>query len=93
MNSQSEAFALVIAEALSARKPIFVNENIFQSLVFLKANEGNGIIRIKDSFRDDIYRILNDESHYKDMQQKGRQLIENKYSWDASANLYIQHFK
>lgn len=36
MNSKSEAFALVIAEALSARRPIFINKAIMQSLAFLK---------------------------------------------------------
>ena len=30
MNSKSESFALVIAEALSARRPIFINDNIMQ---------------------------------------------------------------
>lgn len=93
MNSQSEAFALVIAEALSARRPIFINENIFQSLPFLQSNEGNGIIRIKETFKDDLYRLLSDKKYYRDMQNKGRQLIENAYSWDASVNIYSQHFK
>ena len=93
MNSQSEAFALVIAEALSARRPIFINQNIIQSLPFLKNNVGNGILKIKDSFKDDLYHLLTNDNYYRDMQNKGRELIQNEYSWDASANIYIQKFK
>ena len=46
-----------------------------------------------DSFKDDLYHLLTDENYYKDMQSKGRKVIENEYSWDASASIYIQNFK
>jgi glycosyltransferase involved in cell wall biosynthesis len=93
MNSQSEAFPLVIAESLSARRPVFVNEAIMSSLEFLVRKEGEGIIRITDNFEDDFMRLIADEDHYKNMQDKGREFIENEYSWNVAARQYLKSFE
>lgn len=90
MNSKSEAFALVIAEALSARKPIFICDEIMRSLFFLGKKEGEGIIRIKDSFERDFNRLFSDRDYYKEMQEKGRNFIVNEFSWDVAAKIYMQ---
>lgn len=92
MNSKSEAFALVIAEALSARKPIFICDGIMRSLVFLGKNEGKGIIRIKSSFEGDLNRILADKTYYKEMQEAGRKFIVEEFSWDVAAKMYLENF-
>ncbi len=90
MNSKSEAFALVIAEALAARRPIMICEAIMRSLAFLEKNEGNGIIRIKESsFADDLNRLFTDKAYYKEMQENGRRFIVNEYSWDVAAKSYL----
>lgn len=88
INSKSEAFALVIAEALSARRPIFINEEIMGSLAFLGEKEGYGIIRIKETFREDLYKLLTDDDYYEEMQRKGREFIVNEFSWDVAAKQY-----
>ena len=93
MNSKSEAFALVIAEALAARKPIFICDTIMRSLFFLGEKEGEGIIRIKDSFEADFERLFTDKAYYKEMQERGRNFIVNEYSWDVAAKIYIDNFK
>lgn len=93
MNSKSEAFALVIAEALSARKPIFINENIMKSLPFLERMEGEGVIRIKTTFEQDLDRLFTDSKYYKEMQEKGRNFIVNNFSWDVSAQIYLENFR
>lgn len=93
MNSKSEAFALVIAEALAARKPIFICETIMHSLFFLGEKEGEGIIRIKDSFEADFERLFADKAYYKEMQERGRKFIVNEYSWDVAAKIYTDNFK
>lgn len=90
LNSKSEAFALVIAEALSARCPIFINDAIMRSLFFWGKNEGNGIIRIKETFEDDLQRLLTDEDYYGEMRKKGRDFIKNEYSWDVAAKEYLK---
>ena len=92
MNSKSEAFALVIAEALAARRPIFINEAIMQSLVFLGKNQGNGIVRVTDSFESDLHRLLTDDSYYRELQERGRKFIEKEYSWDVAAKQYYDNF-
>lgn len=92
MNSKSEAFALVMAESLAASRPIFINESIMSSLSFLNGKEGEGIIRIKDTFKDDFIRLLSDKSYYKEMQKKGRDFIVNEYSWDIAAKEYSKVF-
>jgi len=93
MNSKSEAFALVIAESLSAKRPIFINPTIMSSLAFLGKKEGHGIIRIKDSFIADLKRLLTDKEYYKDMQEKGRQFIVDEFSWDVAARQYLKTFE
>lgn len=92
MNSKSEAFALVIAEALSAGKPIFICDDIMRSLAFWGKNEGKGIIRIRPSFEEDLNRMLTDEVYYKKMQEAGRKFIVEEFSWDVSAKIYLENF-
>lgn len=93
MNSKSEAFALVIAEALSAGKPIFICNGIMDSLAFWGKKEGKGIIRIKDTFRDDFHRLLSDKEYYKKMQEDGRDFILNEFSWDVATKMYLDNFQ
>ncbi len=93
MNSKSEAFALVIAEALAARKPIFICEEIMRSLAFLGEKEGEGIIGIKDSFEADLEYLLANRAYYQEMQERGRNFIVNEYSWDVASKIYIDNFK
>lgn len=92
MNSRSEAFALVIAEALSARRPIFINDAIMNSLAFLGKKEGHGIIRITERFASDLKRLLTDTDYYHEMQQAGRKFIVEEYSWDVVARMYLDEF-
>ena len=92
MNSKSEAFALVIAEALAAGKPIFICNNIMRSLPFLRKNEGKGIIRIKSSFEEDLNKVLEDKTYYKEMQEAGRNFIVKEFSWDVAAKIYLKNF-
>lgn len=91
MNSKSEAFALVIAEALAARKPIFICDEIMRSL-FGGEKEGEGIIRVKDTFETDLERLFTDKTYYKEMQERGRNFIVNEFSWDVAAKIYLENF-
>jgi len=90
VNSKSEAFALVIAESLSAGRPVFINDTIMQSLSFLGEKEGQGIIRITNNFEEDLNKLLTDKKYYIKMQELGRNFIVNEYSWNVAANQYLQ---
>lgn len=92
MNSRSEAFALVMAESLSASRPIFINKSIMSSLSFLNGKEDKGILKIKDTFKDDFIRLLSDKFYYEEMQKRGRDFIVNEYSWDIAAKKYVEEF-
>lgn len=92
INSKSESFALVIAEALSARKPIFICEEIMRSLDFWGKKEGKGIVRIKSTFEADLKRMLTDNAYYKEMQEAGRKFIVDEFSWDVAAKAYVEDF-
>lgn len=89
MNSKSEAFALVIAEALSVPRPIFINESIMASLPFLGKNLGNGILQIDKDFEKKFLRIIDDEKYAEDLKNKGRRFIKDEYSWLAAAKQYL----
>ena len=64
-----------------------------RSLFFLGEKEGEGIIRIKDSFEADFERLFTDKTYYKEMQERGRNFIVNEYSWDVAAKIYTDNFK
>ena len=93
VNSKSEAFALVIAEALSVSRPIFIGNNLLDNLELWNKHEGEGFIRVTDRFTEDVNKLLNDREYYKVMQDKGRNLIVNNYSWDIAAGQYLDAFK
>lgn len=92
MNSRSEAFALVIAEALSARTPIFINDAIIASLPFIAGQVGKGVLRIGDDFEKQLHRLLTDDVFYAGQQQMGRDFVEKECSWDVAANNYLEQF-
>ena len=93
MNSKSEAFALVIAEALSVPRPIFINRSIMDSLVFLGKNLGNGILQIDKDFNNNLLRVFDDEEYCATLKQKGRSFIEREYSWLVAARMYVEYFR
>lgn len=64
-----------------------------KSLPFLERMEGEGVIRIKTTFEQDLDRLFTDSKYYKEMQEKGRNFIVNNFSWDVSAQIYLENFR
>ena len=91
-NSKSEAFSLVMLESLSASRPIFVCNNILNSLPFMMSGSGNGIIPITKTFDADLSTLLNDNAKYNEKKAKAREFITKEYSWSVAAKQYIQYF-
>lgn len=92
MNSRSEAFALVMAEALAARRPIFINDAIMKSLPFIAGRLGKGVLKIGDDFEAQLEKILTDDAYYFSQQQSGREFVEKECSWEVAASNYLEHF-
>lgn len=94
MNSTSEAFALVIAEAMSARCPIFVNEAILSSLPLLDGIEVDGVFKIDEtSFDTNIKRLLTDENFRIEAGRSGREYVKSHLSWEVAASQYQDTIK
>lgn len=94
MNSTSEAFALVIAEAMSACCPIFVNESILSSLPMLDGIDVDGVFKIDEtSFDTNIKRLLTDETFRKNTGRSGREYVKSHLSWAVSAAQYLEEMK
>lgn len=91
-NSKSEAFSLVMLESLSASRPIFVCNNILNSLPFMMSGSGNGIIPITKTFDADLSTLLYDNAKYDEKKAKAREFITKEYSWSVAAKQYIQYF-
>ncbi|KAA6338755.1 Alpha-monoglucosyldiacylglycerol synthase [termite gut metagenome] len=91
VNSTSEAFSLVIAESMSASRPVLINSSILDSL-FWEEIEGHGIIRIKEDFETVIQKEILDESNYQTHKTKGRDFIVQSLSWDIATEKYINNF-
>ena len=88
MNSKSEAFALVIAEALSVPRPIFINQHILDSLPYLKERIGDGILPIDEQFSNNLQRIFKEEEYALALRLRGRDFIQKEYSWEVVAEQY-----
>ncbi|RKD91985.1 glycosyltransferase family 4 protein [Mangrovibacterium diazotrophicum] len=88
-SSKSEAFSLVILEALSAGVPVIMNANI---KLEIPGKNNNGILKYQDEkdFSTLVEEeILNKENHALHS-ENGRRLIEKQYSWDAVAEQYLE---
>lgn len=92
VNSKSESFALVIAEALSVPRPVFISESIINNLFFWKDNIGNGIILIDNEFEQTLQKVLYDTKYRNELQNKGRTFIETEYSWKKASIIYTDAF-
>lgn len=91
MNSNAEAYGLVITESLSVSRPVFLNSHLIESINYWKDNEGEGIIRITEKFENDVEKLLDDKVYYNEMKIKSRKLAYDKLSWDASTRLHMTY--
>lgn len=89
--SHAEAFSLVILEALSCGLPVIMDR---QSIKDIDSNLESVILFYNNQEEFDL--ILNktifDEEERKKLAINSRKIIEEKYSWDAIANMYLEEF-
>lgn len=90
--STAEAFSLVILEALSCGLPVIMDRNVIKevdkdlenTILFYKSQE---------EFDEIVKNKIYDEEARKAISEKSRELIEQKYSWDAVARKYLDEFE
>ncbi len=83
--SKSEAFSLVIIEAMSAGIPVFIHDNLRFRLAkqcFRYRNEIDFVSLIKSEILDEGKRVLNASA--------ARRAVEQTYSWDTIAKCYCE---
>ena len=85
--TKAEAFGLVVIEAMSSGRPVFVDSSLKVDLA--------GVERYKDGdeLRRKISRILDDESERERMAAAARSTVLEKYSWDKVAVDYSRAFE
>jgi len=87
-NSKSEAFSLVVLEALSAGVPVVLSEDFERSLSkfknvydFLRITDDNNMV-------NEVYKIVN-SSKYKILCSECRNFINANYSWQKIAQEHL----
>jgi glycosyltransferase involved in cell wall biosynthesis len=90
-NSTSEAFTLVVLEALSAGKPVFLAEAVRNS--FLPKTSSNGIIYFNENnFSKTIEKYLFNKKLMSQLSKKARLYIMKSFSWDSIADRHLVLF-
>lgn len=90
MNSKSEAFCLVVFESLAAGTPTFVNHAIMQSQPSFQHHENEGLLPIDEDFASQLESIIDNQELLSKLSIKGREMVEQNYSWDIAAKQYLQ---
>ncbi|GHT70821.1 hypothetical protein FACS1894155_08050 [Bacteroidia bacterium] len=91
--SKSEAFSLVVLEAMSAGLPVLLSEDFRSSLQGTPPSEA--IIFCKSN--EDFYRVINsfypDTKKLNELSSSARKYIEEHFSWKQIADLYEKALK
>lgn len=94
ISSLQEGFGIVALEALACQTPV-VTTNIVGVAEDLKQIEGGLVIPPKDTKKlaDAIIQILEDEQLQNEMGERGRKLVEKKYTWKGVASSMEKLYK
>ena len=94
ISSLQEGFGIVALEALACQTPV-VTTNIVGVAEDLKQIEGGLVVPPKDTKKlaDAIIQILDDEQLQNEMGEKGRKLVEEKYTWKGVASSMEKLYK
>lgn len=90
--STSEAFGMVIFEAMASGLPVIMNRN---TNIELDKEVKNIILFYEDenSLKQIIENNIKSEEKRKELSKKSRFLIEDRYSWNSVAKKYLKEFK
>jgi len=88
ISSTQEGFGIVLLEALACETPV-ISTDIVGVAEDVKANNAGVIVPPKDSeaLADAILTILRDGALAKQMGEKGRRLVEERYTWERVAEM------
>lgn len=94
ISSLQEGFGIVALEALACQTPV-VTTNIVGVAEDLKQIEGGLVVPPKDTKKlaDAIIQILDDEQLQNEMGERGRKLVEEKYTWKGVASSMEKLYK
>jgi len=94
ISSLQEGFGIVALEALACQTPV-VTTDIVGVAQDLKQIQGGIVTSPRDTQKlaDAITQILSDVEMQKEMGQRGRKLVEEKYTWKDVANSMEKVYK
>lgn len=94
ISSLQEGFGIVALEALACQTPV-VTTDIVGVAQDLKQIKGGIVIPPRDTHKlaDAITQILSDAEMQKEMGQRGRKLVEEKYTWKGVASSMEKVYK
>ena len=90
--SKSENFGLVVAEAMSYGMPVIVSENTPWQVI--EDKECGWIVKLNEQSLLSTINLVKDlnSATLKEMGDRGRLLVENKYSWNKLNTKYYQYY-
>lgn len=89
-DSESEAFSLVLLEAMSTGLPVLLHQR--QKMGFLEALRNGIRYYDRDTLPSVISQLFNDTSRLAKARDDAREAVVAHYSWDHVARLYAQAF-
>lgn len=90
--SKSENFGLVVAEAMSYGMPVIVSENTPWQVI--EDKECGWIVKLNEQSLLSTINLAKElnSATLKEMGDRGRLLVENKYSWNKLNTKYYQYY-
>ncbi len=90
--SRYESFGLTIVEAMSCSAPVVVTDTCYFPDV---SESGAGLIATLDenTLAKALQQVLCDEAAARTMGERGRALVEQKYTWDAISRRIIEEYQ
>lgn len=87
-DSESEAFSLVILEAMAAGLPTLLHKR--QKMSFLPEKDSGIIYYETEDLLSVISKLMSDSSWRKDVATKSQLFVRDNYSWDRIARMYYE---
>ena len=93
LSSYSENFGMAVAEAMNFGLPVVITENIGIASEIKKRDAGIVTVKDKDLVANNILKILQNPEFARDIGQRGRKLVGEKYLMSAIADRWVEEYQ
>ncbi len=91
--SHQENFGIAVIEALAARVPVLISDQVNLHTAISEADAGGVVPLDKEAWTRELRRWLGDEKLRQDAGQRGYMLVRSQFLWPEIAKRWSGHYK